>query len=177
MSLDRNSPPASEQANALADTRRNIVSTKEEFRAQAVAVARHAERNLVIYTGRLESEIFEYPAFVEAVKRLVLARPFARVRILVAEPHELSIRHALMAIAVRLPSMVDVRVMPADQYDASGFIVADDCGVVYRMHCTRWDGIAELNDPPIAGMYLGRFEHIWAASEPLALDDAESQSA
>lgn len=163
---------------AAAETRRSILSTLDEFRSQAVAVTRLAERHLVIYTGRLEPEIYEHPAFVEAFKRLILARSFARVRILVAEAGPLlDMGHPLATIAARLPSMVDIRIMPDDQYDASGFIVADEAAVVYRMHCTRWDGIAELHDPAIAKMYLDRFDRVWPVAASMVTDAEQLWSA
>lgn len=164
-------------AKPSVESRRNIVSSIDEFLSHAVAVTRAAERNLAIYTGRLEPEVYAHPSFIEAVKRLVLARPFARIRILIAEPHCGPSDHPLIAVAARLPTLVEMRIMRADQYDASAFIVADESAVVYRMHCTRWDGIAELYDPPVAKLYLGRFECAWADAGKFVMDSEQSQSA
>lgn len=161
-----------------AESRRTILASLEEFRREVVAVTRSAERSLAVYTTRLEPEIYAYPAFVEAVKRLVLARSFARVRILVAEADAaLDSEHPLATIAARLPAMMELRLMPTEQCDGSGFVVADEAAVVYRMHCTRWDGIAELYDPPVAKMYLGRFDRIWPDATPLRIETPRQDSA
>lgn len=166
------------RSDKRAESRRTILASLEEFRREIVAVTRLAERSLAIYATRLEPEIYAYPAFVEAVKRLVLARSFARVRILVAEAGaESDSDHPLAAIAARLPAMMEFRVMPAEQCDGSSFVVADEAAVVYRLHCTRWDGIAELYDPPVAKMYLGRFDRIWPNAAPLRIDASRQHHA
>lgn len=150
-----------------ASATRVVLSSMEEVRQQIVAVTRQAERSLAIYTKVLEAEIYEQASFVEALKRLVLARPFARVRILLAE-HDVHDKHPLFVMAARLPSLMEIRAMPMRQYDASVFVVADERAVVYRMHCTRWDGMADMQDQPVAKMYLGKFEQAWAESVSLS---------
>jgi hypothetical protein len=50
---------------------------------------------------------------------------------------------------------------------------SDDRAIVYRVHPDRWDGVADLNNPPVARQYLDEFDEIWHAS---ALDDARHAS-
>ena len=35
-----------------------------------------------------------------------------------------------------------------------------------RLQATRWDGIADMNDPAVARRYLDHFNEVWIASEP-----------
>ena len=37
---------------------------------------------------------------------------------------------------------------------------------MYRVHPDRWDGVADLNNPPVARQYLDEFDEIWHASAP-----------
>jgi hypothetical protein len=37
---------------------------------------------------------------------------------------------------------------------------------VYRVHSDRWDGVADLNNPPVVRQYLDEFDEIWQASSP-----------
>jgi hypothetical protein len=48
----------------------------------------------------------------------------------------------------------------------AGYLIADDRAIVYRVHSDRWDGVADLNNPPIARQYLDEFDEIWHASSP-----------
>ena len=50
---------------------------------------------------------------------------------------------------------------------------ADDRAIVYRVHSDRWDGVADLNNPPVARQYLDEFDEIWHASSP---DEASRQA-
>jgi len=34
------------------------------------------------------------------------------------------------------------------------------------VHADRWDGVADLNNPPIARQYLDEYDEIWHASAP-----------
>ena len=36
--------------------------------------------------------------------------------------------------------------------------------LVYRMRSDTWDGIADINNPPVARLYLQEFDTIWNAS-------------
>ena len=60
--------------------------TSEEVRAGVVDVTRCAERSLVILTPDLEPEIYDHDEFLEALKKFILARSFARVRVLISDP-------------------------------------------------------------------------------------------
>lgn len=148
-------------AAPVARDHRAVLTKLEEVRAYVAALARSAERNLVIYGHTLEAGIYERPEFLDALKRLVLARPYARVRVLLASA-VVDETHPLMRMATRLPSLIEIRRLDPKQDDASAFVVADARAVVYRMHCQRWDGMAELQNPLIAKLYLDKFEQAWA---------------
>ncbi len=146
---------------------RNILTTLEEVRAQVTAVADVAQRTLAIYTQDLEPQLYDQDPFLEAVKRLVLARRYARVRVLIADPgRAMRDGNRFLSMARRLTSYIDLRNVAKELRDnPSAFIIADDKAIVYRQHASRWDGIADLNDPVIARKYLAYFDEVWHASE------------
>lgn len=146
---------------------RAVLTQIDEVGAYITTLARLAERNLAIYGETLETEVYGRPELLEALKRFVLARPYARIRILLASS-ALDGAHPLVRMAARLPSLIEIRGVEPEDYDASAFVIADERAVVYRMHCTRWDGIAELQNPLIARLYLDKFEQAWSKGAPLA---------
>lgn len=149
---------------------RTVVSTLPELRNQLLDVTRAAEHNLVIYAAELSAELYAQPAFLDALKHLVLARRYARVRILTsALPHQLSPRHPLLSMAERLTSLMEIRTVPTDILGATEFVIADHRAIVYRLHRTRWDGMADLNDTAVAKFYLAQFDAMWHAA--LAADE------
>ena len=60
---------------------RIILSTMPEVREASLRVAKSAQRLLSIFTQDLEPLIYGEEPFLEAIKRLVLARSYAKVRL------------------------------------------------------------------------------------------------
>jgi hypothetical protein len=135
-------------------------------RAAATVVAASAQRVLTIRTHELEPAIYEYAPFLEAVKHLVLARRFARVRVLLLAPGRMQHhRHAFIALARKLTSHIELRHAGAE-IDAlpDSFMLADGHATLYRLQADRWEGICDLQDRTVARSYLERFDAAWLAA-------------
>src|SRR5688500_13550393 len=137
-----------------------VIGSLEEMRAAVDAVAGSAQRLMSIYTPDLEPDLYDQNGFLEIVKRFVLARRFAKVRVLLSDSnHLLRDNNRFIAMGRRLTSCIDIRpaVVPAGQRTAGhpgAYLIADDRAIVYRVHLDRWDGVADLNNPPVARQYL-----------------------
>jgi hypothetical protein len=145
---------------------RIIVSTLPEVREASLKVAKSAQRLLSIFTQDLEPLVYGEEPFLEAVKRLVLARSYAKVRVLLADPSRAMVdNNRFLALARRLTSCIDMRSMSTEYPASAGaFIIADDRALVYRLQADRWDGISDMNDPPNARRYLNFFDEVWQTS-------------
>jgi hypothetical protein len=143
-----------------------VISSLEEMRAAVDAVAASAQRLMSIYTPDLEPELYDQNGFLEIVKRFVLARRFAKVRVLLSDSgHLLRDNNRFIAMGRRLTSCIDIRpAVGASKQRACGYLIADDRAIVYRVHSDRWDGVADLNNPPVARQYLDEFDEIWHGS-------------
>lgn len=145
-----------------------VISSLEEMRAAVDAVAASAQRLMSIYTPDLEPDLYDQNGFLEIVKRFVLARRFAKVRVLLSDSGRLlRDNNRFVAMGRRLTSCIDIRpaVSTAPQR-ARAFLIADDRAIVYRVHADRWDGVADLANTPVARQYLDEFDEIWQASAP-----------
>ena len=142
---------------------RIILSTMPEVREASLRVAKSAQRLLSIFTQDLEPLIYGEEPFLEAIKRLVLARSYAKVRVLLADPSRAMVdNNRFLALARRLTSCIDMRSMsPEYPASAGAFIIADDKALVYRLQADGWDG---MNDPPNARRYLNFFDEVWQTS-------------
>lgn len=147
---------------------RTILSSLEEVRAAAVRVASTATRLLTMYTQDVEPQIYDQPLFLEATKRLILARSYAKVRVLIADPARTMFETSkFIGVARKITSHIEVRHLRADlRNNTSAFLIADGRALLYRLQASAWDGIAELNDPEVSRRYLAYFDDVWQASEP-----------
>ena len=123
-----------------------------------------------MYTQDLEHKVYDTPEFLEAVKKLVLARSYAKVRVLVANPGRAVYDNSrFIGLARRITSYIDVRQVHDDyRSNHCAFLIADDRALVYRLQASRWDGIAEMQDLTVVRRYLNFFDKMWKASEPHA---------
>lgn len=144
-----------------------VLSTRADMREAATRICALAERKVSILTRDLEPGIYDHPDFVEAVKKLILSRRFARVRVLIADPtRAIKNGNRLVTMGRRLNSFIEFRNVHDDFRDRpEAYCIADDQAIALRMDATRWDGMADSCSPPVARTYLQSFDQIWTASE------------
>jgi hypothetical protein len=175
----RNSAPGADlpAVSNTDQTQIRVISSLEEMRAAVEAVAASAQRLMSIYTPDLEPDLYDQNGFLDIMKRFVLARRFAKARVLLSDPTRLlRDNNRFIAMGRRLTSCIDIRpavAAAAARQRACGYLIADDRAIVYRVHSDRWDGVADLNNPPVARQYLDEFDEIWQASSP---DELSRQS-
>lgn len=146
---------------------RSVLSGKADFAAAVVEVASVAARSLAIFTPDLEHGVYDTPDFIGAVKRLVLSRSHARVRVLISDPGRVQRSvNRLLHVGRRLSSFIEFRQLTVDfQSRSDAFLVADVSALVYRANIERWEGVADTREPRMARMYLEQFEQMWQLSE------------
>lgn len=147
---------------------RKLLSTMEEVRKAAKEIAAVAKRTISIYTHDLEPGIYDDPDFLEAVKKLVLSRPFARVRVLIADPmRAIKNGNRFVQLGRRLNSYIEFRHVHDDYLEdrTEAYCIADQHGILFRQRADRWDGLADVHAPHVAKFYLTTFDEIWHASE------------
>jgi len=145
-----------------------MFTSLEEVREAVTRVAGGAQRLMSLYTPDLEPQIYEQTEFLEIMKRFVLARSFAKVRVLLADPNRM-IRdnNRFLAMARRLTSYIDIRIAPGEaKRPFASYLIADDRALVYRTNSESFEGVADFNNPAIARLHLNHFDEIWHAVTP-----------
>lgn len=149
------------------NSKRWVISTREEMRQAAVAVAKEATRKVSIFTHDLEPGIYDDGDFLEVIKRLVLSQTYARVRVLISDPtRAIKNGNKLVHLGRRLNTYIEFRHVREDlRTHAEAFCIADEKALVYRLQAARWEGIADTFEPAVAQLYGKMFDEIWLASE------------
>lgn len=148
-------------------TERFILTTRDEVLQGVIDIASQAERSITIKTPDLEPGIYDSDEFLEVVKRLVLAKRYARVRVLVTDPAR-TVRsgNSFVAMGRRLNAYIDFRNLREDyRKDVhSAFIIADDKAILYRVNGRTYDGIMGFGEAAVAKQHLKEFEQPWVDS-------------
>jgi hypothetical protein len=160
-----NSGPSGAATRQGAETL-TVLTSLAEVRAAVNEIAATAQRLISIYTPDLEPDLYDQSAFLEVIKHFVLTRSFSKVRVLLAEPSRvMRDSNRFVAMGRRLSSCIDIRYVAAQAPQrASAYLIADDRAIVYRMRADTWDGVADINNPVAARLYLQEFDQVWHAS-------------
>lgn len=144
-----------------------VLTTLDDVRAASRRAVAGAQRLLSIFTLDLEPQIYEQPAFLDLVKRFLLAHSFAKIRLLTHRPIPYTSPLKLAAMRRRLSGHIEIRSL-SPEYAArtSGMLIADSKAIVYRAQVQSWEGVAGFDQPPIAKLYLQEFDEMWLASVP-----------
>jgi hypothetical protein len=152
---------------ALEKGKRWVISTKDEMRQAVIDVAREAERRVSIFTNDLEPGIYDDPDFLEVIKRLVLSKTYARIRVLIADPSR-AVKNGnnFVHLGRRLNTYIEFRHVREDlRTHSEAFCIADETSLVYRLQAKGWEGIVDTYEPAVAKLYSKMFDEIWLASE------------
>jgi hypothetical protein len=146
---------------------REVLSTVEEVRAAVVEIVKLANRGLSILTHDLEPQIYDHDDFLETLKRFILARSFARVRVLIMDPNRvIKTGSRFVTMGRRLNSYIEFRnVKPEYRTHPEAFCIADEFALVYRARAESWQGMSDTYEPAVARLYLSSFDTIWNACE------------
>jgi hypothetical protein len=146
---------------------RQVLSTVEDVRAAVVQTTKLANRALSIFTHDLEPLIYDHDDFLETLKRFILARSFARVRVLILDPNRvIKTGSRFVTMGRRLNSYIEFRnVKPEYRNHSDAFCIADEFALVYRARAESWEGMSDTHEPAVARIYLSTFETIWNACE------------
>ena len=149
------------------ESQRTVLTSFEDVKTGVVSIASLAERQITILTPDLEPGIYDSEEFLEALKRLVLARRYAKVRVLISDPRR-TVRNGnqLVALARRLNSFIEFRNLHPDFRGElpAAYIIADDKALLYRANGGGYDGIMGNFEPVVARQHLAEFEQPWEAS-------------
>jgi hypothetical protein len=146
---------------------RQILSTQDEVRTAIAEMISRADRGLAILTQDLEPAIYDNDLFLETLKKFILARSFARVRVLIVQPERaMKLGNGFVTMGRRLNSYIEFRhVKPEFREVTEAYCIADDHSIIYRADATRWNGMLANDERAVARTYLERFDALWHACE------------
>ena len=140
----------------------------EAMREHSCAMAEGCRRRMLVYSHRLNPDIYNQGCFVEAVRQLIIRHASTRIRLLVADTTELGRGgRRLVQFAQDMASSVEIRRRaPEFDGDMRSFMLADENGYIQR---NLWYDLnnarANYYDPPRVRSLAEEFMLAWEQSE------------
>ena len=143
-------------------------ASRDEVAAVAGRLAAQAQRQLLLHAETLSPEIYDRPAFLEAVRQFSRQHRQTRFLILIQDSRQAVQRgHRLIELSRQLSSTIEFR-RPAHQYRQfhEGFLLADTTGYLHQRIPSRYEGSASFNAPGKTADWEKYFMEVWERSEP-----------
>ena len=144
------------------------LTTSEDSRSVALALAQQAQRSIRIFTRDLETFVYNTQDFIEAVTKLATLSQFTLIHILIQDStNVVKNGHRLVELAYRLSSKIKLR-NPSREYRIfnNAFLVVDEDGFIHRNLADRYEGIANFHNPHEARNLTKFFDDAWEKSNP-----------
>jgi hypothetical protein len=167
-------PPFSERPDTgcvLGETAGDYaLESRDDNRQAAALLVGQARRQVELFSPDLEPALYDQTPFIDALTRLCLSSPRARVRVL-AKDFDRAVKdgHRLVELARRLSSYVELRKVHSDyQENNEAFLLVDDYGRLHRRHSPRFEGSFSCKAPLEVRRLRAFFDEVWERSEPVA---------
>jgi len=139
----------------------------EAFCDQAKILAQTAQRQIRIFSPRLDPGIFDNDELRNHLFSFARQHPYAEIHILVQNPQLLvQSSHRLLQLYHRLPSRLQIRTLtPECKTSHTEFMLIDQAGILYKQSLNRYTGYAVHWSPLDATELVNEFDTLWNASE------------
>ncbi|WP_461521280.1 GNAT family N-acetyltransferase [Porticoccus sp.] len=139
----------------------------DEFRDQAVMLVNRAQREIRIFSFRLEPGVYSNSPFCDAIYAFATSHPLARVRILVKDlAHVIHHTNQLHELCLRLPSRIQIRKLEHKEETLhTEFLLVDSTGILYKQEPERFVGYVVPHAPLEAVELVEDFDNMWEQSE------------
>ncbi len=143
------------------------LSTRKEAAHASNLMLEQAEDTLDVFTRNLDPDLYEQSDFIANLSRMCLRNRLARIRFLVQQPVEaVKSCQRLLELARKLSSSIELRQPHPDyRHHNEAFLVADNCGLIYRKFSDRYEGSANFYNPVEAQRKTDFFTEVWERSE------------
>jgi hypothetical protein len=145
-----------------------VVESSEDNHQLAVQLVTQANHRLDVFSRDLDPRIYNNADFIDAVRSLAVSDNKARIRFLVIDPDKaIKLGHRLLDLSRRLSSTVEIRKVHED-YGANPecYLIVDGRGLLHRKLASRYEAIANFNNPGDAANLVHHFNEVWEHSSP-----------
>jgi predicted GNAT family N-acyltransferase len=140
----------------------------EPFATLAIELAATANRQLRIYSPKLDHAVFDRQAMADAIAALARNSRYSDVRILVCDSEPMVKQgHRLLNLSRRLPSSVHIQTLSEHpNLPDYSFVIRDTNGTIYKPTDNDREGFYEPDSRASAKRFIEQFDELWSRSKP-----------
>jgi predicted GNAT family N-acyltransferase len=144
------------------------VSYPEPFATLATQLVASANRQLRIFSPRLDHEVFDRESMVDAVSALARNSRYCDIRILICDSKPIvKLGHRLLTLARRLPSSIHIQKLAKyPDLPTDSFVISDSNGIIYKPLDADREGFYEPDSAATAKRFIDQFDELWHRSTP-----------
>jgi len=145
-----------------------VIESSEDNRLIAERLVSQANHRLVVFSRDLDPRVFDNAEFISAVRSLAVKDRKAKIRFLVIDPDRaIKLGHRLLELSRRLSSTIEIRKVHED-YAANQecYLIVDGRGLLHRKLASRFEAIANFNNPSDSFELERHFNEVWEHSQP-----------
>lgn len=148
--------------------KRIAVESVEDFARYALEIAHSSNRDIRIFSDRLDPALYDSEAFCEGIMKLATRHPYADVQLLVRDTGKLVNQfHHLVELFMRLTSRIQLRKLnPERETLHTEFMVGDEEMVLCNQEQDGYKGYFYRYAPMEARHLSQDFDSLWNSSEP-----------
>lgn len=142
------------------------ISYPSPFDQVVVALAESAARYIYILSPHLDHEVFDQPELVRALSELARRSRQTEIHILINDTRGVVGRgHSLLALARRIPSIVQIRkIEHHPQCNGQTLVIRDRDGLLYKPADSLKDAFYQLDSRAETQPYIELFQELWRYS-------------
>lgn len=142
------------------------LDAEADCRDHALALSQHGRRLIRIYSQELDPDLFDDPEYAELVSQFARRNAYTHVRILIhSSARMVQSGHRLLTLMHRLPSKIQIRLVPEEQLDEERtFLLVDESGILYLPKFHEYLGFADYDNRPLVKQFVGEFDSFWNRS-------------
>lgn len=168
MRLDLGERPGADAApDATSESEHLPTGSRSEIAASRLQLLAETSHRLAIYQPLLTDEVYASPNELAELRRIATSGRGAQIRLLVHDPATaLRDSHRLIALAQRVPSIVQVRT-PVDEVDlayGSSYLLTDQGGYIFQPDAQRASGRGAAHDRAAQAPLMQHFNEVWERS-------------
>lgn len=140
-----------------------LIDNHEDFYQTLLTMAQQSQRNILVFSHRLEHRIYDIEVMYEAFKDLAIASRQSYIQILLQDARPVTTQgHRLLELSRHLSSHVSLRVTSGEHRDIlETFVIVDGRGFIMQDNPNLYDAKCNFNSPLHARDLKEKFVNMW----------------